>query len=495
MRQSSMSKASAVEIAQSQAPTNLSCSNDFHTSADCLQDAACRNVRYGSERETQLSVTPYPLLSTEVNLMCQEKGTIDSALPPRQLSAVTTSSSRLQSVLCEASDSTTFDLSAAASTTGCVEASPTFPKESSNLLPRETPGPGETVRTFRREDVMRLAFQSKELAGKTCDWVIYKQNVYDLGNYLATGEHPGGNSVLEQSVGLDITEAFEAIGHSQHAQLLLSSFKIGTLIDESSSSLDPLSMPLDSRSVRPADTLTSSSVELRKDPYVDFTAPLIPQVYRLTKRQYVDFTSEFFCGSRVCDFFPNPVLETLSRTVWWVIPALWLPVALALFLYSRTQFALSLDVSLICTSFGVFLWTLFEYIIHRFAFHFPEEALPDLAFIRVIHFLGHGVHHVLPMDRMRLVMPPALFFILAAPMYAIFILFLPLWFVNITLPGVIAGYVAYDMIHYASHHFVVENLPLLGYMKHYHMKHHFKEPCRGFGVSTPFWDHVFHTQL
>lgn len=35
----------------------------------------------------------------------------------------------------------------------------------------------------------------------------------------------------------------------------------------------------------------------------------------------------------------------------------------------------------------------------------------------MLHFLLHGFHHYLPMDKYRLVMPPSLFIILAAPFW------------------------------------------------------------------------------
>ena len=50
---------------------------------------------------------------------------------------------------------------------------------------------------------------------------------------------------------------------------------------------------------------------------------------------------------------------------------------------------------------GLVLWTLFEYVMHRFVFHYN----PKTEFGKKIHFLAHGVHHDYPRDATRLVMP------------------------------------------------------------------------------------------
>jgi hypothetical protein len=52
---------------------------------------------------------------------------------------------------------------------------------------------------------------------------------------------------------------------------------------------------------------------------------------------------------------------------------------------------------------GLILWTLIEYGVHRFVFHFK----PRNAWQERISFLFHGVHHAQPMAKSRLVMPPA----------------------------------------------------------------------------------------
>ncbi len=56
------------------------------------------------------------------------------------------------------------------------------------------------------------------------------------------------------------------------------------------------------------------------------------------------------------------------------------------------------------------------------------------------------------------------------------------------------GYLCYDMIHYSVHH-----LPMKGrmgqFLKAHHLRHHFQQSDRGYGVSSPFWDLIFRTRF
>jgi sterol desaturase/sphingolipid hydroxylase (fatty acid hydroxylase superfamily) len=136
---------------------------------------------------------------------------------------------------------------------------------------------------------------------------------------------------------------------------------------------------------------------------------------------------------------------------------------------------------------GVVLWTIAEYIIHRWAFHFEPRSKMG----KRLHFLVHGIHHAYPRDSTRLVMPPLVSLPLAGLFYLMFMGLLapyhqPVWV------GFVAGYVGYDMIHYAVHH--VNLTSRLGrYLKKHHMHHHFVNPDRAFGVSNPVWDSIFAT--
>jgi sterol desaturase/sphingolipid hydroxylase (fatty acid hydroxylase superfamily) len=59
--------------------------------------------------------------------------------------------------------------------------------------------------------------------------------------------------------------------------------------------------------------------------------------------------------------------------------------------------------------------------------------------------------------------------------------------------GFLAGYITYDMMHYAIHHSkIFQSAPLRGIRNH-HLAHHFRDTRRGFGVSSRLWDVIFRT--
>ena len=97
---------------------------------------------------------------------------------------------------------------------------------------------------------------------------------------------------------------------------------------------------------------------------------------------------------------------------------------------------------------GYLLWTLAEYWIHRVIFHFE----PEDGFGARLHWMVHGVHHDHPNDPLRLVMPPAASVPLALVFYALFWLVLGADRAFAFGAGFLAGYLAYDMIHYHLHH-------------------------------------------
>ena len=94
-------------------------------------------------------------------------------------------------------------------------------------------------------------------------------------------------------------------------------------------------------------------------------------------------------------------------------------------------------------------------------------------------------------------MPPAVSVPMAFIFYGLFYLIwdrllgVPQWIAP-SFAGFITGYLAYDMIHYATHHFPMRQRHLR-FLKRYHMQHHFETPDPRFGVSSPLWDKVFGT--
>lgn len=136
---------------------------------------------------------------------------------------------------------------------------------------------------------------------------------------------------------------------------------------------------------------------------------------------------------------------------------------------------------------GVLTWTLLEYVIHRYVFHYE----PTTRVGKLLHFIMHGVHHDYPNDASRLVMPPIISVPLAVVFYVVFILTLGR-FAPAALAGFGFGYVCYDTIHYATHHFAMKR-GAWRWLKQYHLRHHYQDDHAGYGVSSPLWDYVFRT--
>jgi len=137
---------------------------------------------------------------------------------------------------------------------------------------------------------------------------------------------------------------------------------------------------------------------------------------------------------------------------------------------------------------GVVSWTIAEYFLHRYVFHYH----PSSNWGKQLHFIVHGVHHDYPNDSKRLVMPPSISVPLAFLFYYGYqVLMGP----NLAVPffaGFVLGYLCYDMLHYSVHHANISSKWFMN-LKAHHLKHHFKDPDNGFGVSSTLWDKIVGT--
>ncbi|XP_009323642.1 PREDICTED: fatty acid 2-hydroxylase [Pygoscelis adeliae] len=102
---------------------------------------------------------------------------------------------------------------------------------------------------------------------------------------------------------------------------------------------------------------------------------------------------------------------------------------------------------------GMFLWSLLEYLIHRFVFHMKPPA--SNYYLITLHFLLHGQHHKSPFDSSRLVFPPVPASLVIGFFYGVLQLLLP----EVLGLSVFVGGLC------------------------------------GFGISTRFWDHPFRTLI
>jgi 4-hydroxysphinganine ceramide fatty acyl 2-hydroxylase len=188
--------------------------------------------------------------------------------------------------------------------------------------------------------------------------------------------------------------------------------------------------------------------------------------------------------------FDNNFLEALSRVHPAVPLIIFLPVIFYMAYTAVFSFGLNMVAFVLYFICGLAIWTFTEYFLHRFVFHLE---LPGKLGAR-IHFIFHGVHHDYPNDSRRLVLPPSVSIPLAVLFYFLFHQFISEPTVFPFYSGFLTGYLCYDMIHYAIHHFRIENW-FWKKIKEHHMRHHYVDATRGFGVSSALWDVVIGTDF
>jgi len=188
--------------------------------------------------------------------------------------------------------------------------------------------------------------------------------------------------------------------------------------------------------------------------------------------------------------FENDFLEFLSKVHWSVPLFIYLPVIFYCFYKSIFIFSVPFAEILFFIFIGIIIWTLTEYTLHRYIFHYD----PKSNFGKKLHFMFHGVHHDYPNDSKRLVMPPSVSIPLASFFFFLFWIILGEVKVYSFFIGFIGGYLFYDITHYAIHHYNMRSKFWL-YIKNHHMKHHYQNPGLGYGVSQPTWDFVFKTNF
>ncbi|MDA1195150.1 MAG: sterol desaturase family protein [Planctomycetota bacterium] len=243
-------------------------------------------------------------------------------------------------------------------------------------------------------------------------------------------------------------------------------------------------------------------------PAVDLAAPLLPQVAALGERYdaWVHrsigpntaervMTPHVAAGDRFATRWPHslrifrtPWLEAQSHIRWQLIPSIWLPIVAALLIVAAIPLGLGWLAAPLYALLGVFAWTLIEYVLHRFIFHWR----PKSAWGRQVHFLVHGIHHLDPWDPTRLVFPPLAGLAIAGLIYLGFWSVLPTPVATAVMAGVLVGYIVYDLSHYYTHH-ARPRARYGKFLKAWHLAHHHKFWTRMYGVSSPLWDLVFRT--
>ena len=131
---------------------------------------------------------------------------------------------------------------------------------------------------------------------------------------------------------------------------------------------------------------------------------------------------------------------------------------------------------------GLCLWTLIEYAIHRWLYHGVSFFIPL-----------HDAHHREPNACIG-----------AAPFVGIVLIFAIIYWpahsVHSTLAsgltaGLLLGYMAYQVVHHATHFWRLTPGRYLYRARLHHFGHHHRDVVGNFGIVTMFWDQVFGTLI
>lgn len=176
--------------------------------------------------------------------------------------------------------------------------------------------------------------------------------------------------------------------------------------------------------------------------------------------------------------FKNAYLEVFTKTNPVLTIITYGSVIGLLLFYSWSNQLTTFKEGVLLYFLGLIFWTLGEYMIHRYLFHFIGASKISQRFTYILH----GIHHEYPFDKERIFMPPLPGLILITIFQALFYLILGNYSF-IFLAAFVNGYLLYATIHYGTH--AIRRPPaFLRPLWYYHQLHHFKYDDKVFGVSS-----------
>lgn len=187
--------------------------------------------------------------------------------------------------------------------------------------------------------------------------------------------------------------------------------------------------------------------------------------------------------------FKSPYLEMLTKTHPLVIWGMYLPIMGFLLYYSGARLNFTTGRIVLVFLSGMLFWSFFEYIAHRFIFHWVSNN----GRVQKFAYILHGNHHHYPRDRQRLFMPPVPSIIMASVLFGLMYLIMKGYAFSF-FPGFLFGYLMYGSMHYAIHAWNPPFKWMKPLWRNHHL-HHYKNEHNGFGVSSTIWDHVFGTMF
>lgn len=247
--------------------------------------------------------------------------------------------------------------------------------------------PSATLPTLSRSEI------ASHNTAKSC-YVTLGNNVYDVTDFLDS--HPGGADLVLEYAGKDIADILKdeaSHTHSDTAYEVLDDSLVGFVASGKSANgsaangsangtgesqelrTDSKGRPIHPKTGMSCEEDLSKETDLDTDykthKFLDLNRPLFAQIWfgGFSKEFYLDqvHRPRHYKGGESAPLFGN-ILEPLTKTAWWMIPTIWAPpVAYGVYLASA-----GFDNWLKQAAFyvaGLCIWSLLEYILHRFLFH------------------------------------------------------------------------------------------------------------------------------
>jgi sterol desaturase/sphingolipid hydroxylase (fatty acid hydroxylase superfamily) len=145
---------------------------------------------------------------------------------------------------------------------------------------------------------------------------------------------------------------------------------------------------------------------------------------------------------------------------------------------------------------GIAVWTLIEYLFHRFVLHgrFPAGPGPLRWFAHAYLDPLHWEHHKRPWDgnhingTLKDTLPVLVVFAAIGWLF-------PLPTGPMLVVGIVAGYVVEEWVHHSVHFYRFDNR-YFQYIRRHHLYHHSPKGMEvAFGLSNGFWDIVWDTRI
>src|SRR5437764_12372306 len=141
---------------------------------------------------------------------------------------------------------------------------------------------------------------------------------------------------------------------------------------------------------------------------------------------------------------------------------------------------------------GILIWTLLEYLLHRFVFHI-QIPVPNPRLREIVN-ASHMGHHASPRDPSKVLVHPLYGIVVSSILYGLIFAVLRNGFSTAALlVGIWMGFLYYETVHYRVH-FSLSGSGFVARQRRTHFYHHFTNNKRCFGVTSPLWDYVFGTR-